>query len=359
MYAVSFCWKSFLAGNRPVDDGLTITNDWGGLKMVEKPTYNDLEQTISRLEAQVNEQRQIAANLEECHARFKTIIESAIHAIVVVNDRGLIVEWSSQAELLCGWNRDDMVGKPIYTLMPKKHRKNHKNILPMVMSGARGLDFGKRIETTILNRNEFEVPVELAVSLTRIGGRQEFNLFMHDITERKHYEAQLKQKSITDDLTGLYNRRGFMTLADRQLQVACRKKDKIFLLYADFDNMKWINDTHGHQTGDNALIETADILKRTFRQSDLIGRVGGDEFIVLITDHENKNPLQKVMARFEKKIAQANSQKNRKFKILLSSGTVHYDHRDGCSIDDMMIKADSLMYQKKREKKTSGHYSHI
>ncbi|MCK4838934.1 MAG: diguanylate cyclase [Desulfobulbaceae bacterium] len=327
--------------------------------MDEEPTYNDLKQTIVRLENHVSEQHQLAVTLEESHARFKTIIESAIHAIVVVNDRGFIVEWSSQAELLCGWSRDDIVGKPIYSLMPKKYRKNHKSILPMVLSGARGLDFGKRIETSILNRNEFEVPIELAVSLTRVGDRQEFNLFMHDITERKNHEAQLRQMSITDDLTGLFNRRGFMAMADHQLQVACRKKDKIFLLYADFDNMKWINDTHGHQMGDNALIETAEILKKTFRQADLIGRVGGDEFIVLITNHENKNPLENVLTRFEKNIAQANGQQNRKFKILLSSGTVHYDHDEACSIDDLMIKADNLMYENKRQKKASGQYSHI
>jgi diguanylate cyclase (GGDEF)-like protein len=123
--------------------------------------------------------------------------------------------------------------------------------------------------------------------------------------------------------------------------------------------MKWINDTHGHQVGDDALIETATILKSTFRQIDLIGRVGGDEFIVLITDHDNKKTEEKVMARLAKKIAKANSRKNRKFKIMLSIGTVHYDHSEACSIDELMIKADSLMYENKREKKTSGQYSHI
>jgi diguanylate cyclase (GGDEF)-like protein len=111
--------------------------------------------------------------------------------------------------------------------------------------------------------------------------------------------------------------------------------------------------------GDDALIETATILKSTFRQIDLIGRVGGDEFIVLITDHDNKKTEEKVMARLAKKIAKANSRKNRKFKIMLSIGTVHYDHSEACSIDELMIKADSLMYENKREKKTSGQYSHI
>ena len=327
--------------------------------MVEKPTDNDLQQIIASLEDEVRGQRQKVALLEADHTRFKTILESAIHAIVVVNDRGLIVEWPSQAELLCGWSHDDIIGKPIYSIIPPKHRKKHQSFLQKVLGGERGHHFGKRIETTILYRNEFEVPVELAVSLSKIGDRQEFNLFMHDITERKNYEAQLRLLSITDELTGLLNRRGFMAMADRQLKLAHRNKDDIFLLYVDFDNMKWINDSHGHQVGDRALIETATILKRTFRQVDLIGRVGGDEFIVLMTDYDNKENLKKVMARLAKKIASANSRKNRKFKIMLSIGTVHYDHSEACSIDDLMIKADSLMYENKLEKKTSGQYSHI
>ena len=148
-------------------------------------------------------------------------------------------------------------------------------------------------------------------------------------------------------------------MADRQLKLASRNKDDIFLLYADFDNMKWINDTLGHQTGDSALLETAVILKKTFRQADLIGRVGGDEFIVLMTDHANQKTEEKVMARLQKKIARANSRKNRKFKVMLSIGTVHYDHNESCSIDELMIKADRLMYDNKREKKTSGQYSHL
>lgn len=318
-----------------------------------------MEQVIKKLEAEVMALRETAARFKTGHTRFKTILDSALHAIVVVDEQGRIVEWSSQAELLCGWSHDDIIGKPIYSIMPPKLRSNHRGILPMVLGGARGLDFGKRIETSIMNSHDFEVPVELSVAMTRVDGRPEFNLFMHDITERKKHEAQLQQMSVTDELTGLFNRRGFMTMADRQLKLACRRKDHIFLLYADFDDMKWINDTLGHQIGDSALIETAEILKMTFRQIDLIGRVGGDEFIVLITDHEKKNPVEKVMARFEKKIVLANRQQNRNYKILLSTGIVHYDHNADCSIDAMMIKADQLMYANKRKKKAAGQYSHI
>ncbi len=322
--------------------------------MAVKPTYEEMVESLRRLEAELAGQRQDLALLRADHARLQAILESAIHAIIVVNDRGLVIEWPSQAELLCGWSRNEMLGKPISTIMPPRIREKHQYFLSEVLNGERGSTFGKRIETTILYRNEFEVPVELAVTMSRIGDRHELTLFLHDITERKNYEAQLQHISISDELTGLFNRRGFMTLADKHLKVAQRCGKDVFLLYADFDNMKSINDTLGHAVGDNALVETAVILKNTFRQADLIGRVGGDEFIVLMSENKECGGEEAVLERLEQEIDKANSQANRKYKVLLSLGTVRYDHTEPTTIDELMREADQLMYEHKRVKKVLG-----
>lgn len=326
--------------------------------MAGTPTYEELAQKTMELEHEASCHRHDLDLLQADHTRLQAILESAIHAIIVVNDKAQIIEWPSQAELLCGWSRDEIIGKPIFSLMPSRLRKKHKGILPQVLNGGMGKSFGKRIETSILYRDEFEVPVELAVSLTRIGERLEFTVFMHDITERKNYEAQLHHVSITDELTGLFNRRGFMTLADRQLKVSTRNKDELFLLYADFDNMKWINDNLGHQVGDNALVETAVILKNTFRQADLIGRVGGDEFIVMISNRSKKKNEETVLKRLEKELKKANSLKHRKYMIQLSIGTVKCGQRKVQSIEELMVQADQQMYECKKEKKESGSYNY-
>jgi PAS domain S-box-containing protein len=255
--------------------------------------------TLHALEAELARQNGAIALLRADHARLRAILESAIHAIIVVNDRGEVIEWPSQAELLSGWSRKEILGKPILNIMPHRLRERHRSTLREVLKGERGAAFGKRIETTILNRDDFEVPVELAVTLTRIEDRNELTLFLHDITERKNYEAQLHQLSISDELTGLFNRRGFMALAEKHLKMAQRGGKDIFLLYADFDNMKLINDSLGHAAGDNALVETATILKNTFRQADLIGRVGGDEFIVLMSESKGKWSKEAVIVRLE------------------------------------------------------------
>ncbi|MEN8142146.1 MAG: sensor domain-containing diguanylate cyclase [Thermodesulfobacteriota bacterium] len=326
--------------------------------MTGKPTYEELEQKITGLENEVSGHRHDIGLLKADHTRLQAILESAIHAIIVVNDRAQIIEWPSQAELLCGWSRDEIIGKPIFSLMPSRLRKKHKGFLHQVLGGNLGENFGKRIETNILYRDEFEVPVELAVSLTRVGDRQELTVFMHDITERKNYEAQLHHMSITDELTGLFNRRGFMTLADQQMKVSSRNKDQLFLLYADFDNMKWINDNLGHQVGDNALVETAVILKNTFRQADLIGRVGGDEFIVMITNRAEKKNEATVIKRLESELKKANALKHREYTIQLSMGTVKCNQKKVYSIEELMVQADQQMYECKKEKKESGSYNY-
>jgi PleD family two-component response regulator len=99
--------------------------------------------------------------------------------------------------------------------------------------------------------------------------------------ERHRMQEQIRSLSLVDELTGLYNRRGFLTLASQQLKLAHRLKKRMLLVFADLDGMKRINDTLGHQEGDKALIEIAKILKETFRESDIIARLGGDEFVVL------------------------------------------------------------------------------
>ncbi|MBU0485825.1 MAG: sensor domain-containing diguanylate cyclase [Proteobacteria bacterium] len=320
--------------------------------MVKKPTYEELENRLSEIESQ------FAGNSPD-KSRYNAIVETAVDAIIVVDDQARIVKWPSQAELLCGWSSNEIIGQPIFKIMPERYRNMHKSRFQEVISGSRGNVFGKRIEASVMYRDEYEVPVELAVALTKADDHHEITLFMHDITERKKGMSQLHQMSVTDDLTGIFNRRGFLTLADKQLKIACRSLGEIFLVYVDFDNMKWINDNLGHKYGDEALIETTEILKKTFREADLIGRVGGDEFVVLLTDKKNTKNENSVIKRLEKNINQANSLKNRQYKVLLSIGIVHYDPEAPCNIEDLMSKADLLMYENKKQKKEAGLDQHL
>jgi diguanylate cyclase (GGDEF)-like protein len=112
--------------------------------------------------------------------------------------------------------------------------------------------------------------------------------------------------------------------------------------------MKWINDTLGHKAGDGALAETAGILKQTFRESDIIGRMGGDEFAVLAVAAKGETP-EVLTARLHENIEAFNKRGPRAYMISLSIGVVRYDPEKPCSLDALMAQADTLMYEEKRK----------
>ena len=177
---------------------------------------------------------------------------------------------------------------------------------------------------------------------------------MSDITERKQMEEKLRTLSFVDDLTGLYNRRGFLTLAEQQLKISNRTKGKMLLIFIDLDHMKWINDTFGHPEGDQALREMATILRETFRESDIIARMGGDEFVVL-TIEGNGESEDLLATRLQESIAcHNNGEGNRNFKLSISMGTATYDPRSPCLIDELLGRADQSMYEQKRMKQQNS-----
>jgi diguanylate cyclase (GGDEF)-like protein/PAS domain S-box-containing protein len=176
---------------------------------------------------------------------------------------------------------------------------------------------------------------------------------LEDITESKQTEEEILTLSITDQLTGLHNRRGFLFLAEQQLRLSDRTKNGLLLFFADLDGMKWINDTLGHKEGDSALIEAAMALKETFRSSDVIARMGGDEFAVLAIDTPEVN-AEILTGRLQSMVDARNNQENRKYKLSISVGCSFYDPENPCSIDELMAAADQLMYEHKRRKKSGS-----
>jgi len=168
-----------------------------------------------------------------------------------------------------------------------------------------------------------------------------------DITARKRMEETLRALALVDDLTNLYNRRGFLTLGQQQLKAANRAKRRMMLLFADFDGLKQINDSFGHPEGDRALIETANVLRETFRESDIIARIGGDEFLVLAIETDGF-PTEVLTARLQENLEARNAKGDLRYRLSLSMGIARYEPERPCSIDELVARADRAMYEKKQ-----------
>jgi len=159
-------------------------------------------------------------------------------------------------------------------------------------------------------------------------------------------DRELRHLALTDELTCLYNRRGFFAAALQQLKLAGRQAQSLLLLYCDVDNLKKINDSYGHREGDLALIRTADALERTFRDSDIVARLGGDEFVVLAL--EASGQTQEVLLRRLEKCLKKSKASESRYELSLSVGVARFDPKRTVSLGELMAQADKAMYEQKR-----------
>jgi diguanylate cyclase (GGDEF)-like protein len=171
----------------------------------------------------------------------------------------------------------------------------------------------------------------------------------HEIQERLRAEAEVRQLSVTDELTGLYNRRGFFLLANQQLRIARRTQTSYFILFADLDGLKKINDTLGHEMGDRVIVDAAQILKQTFREADIVARLGGDEFALFIPNFSGDSSTN-FHGRLQENIDRFNQQSERAY-ISISLGVEFGDLNNEVLLEQLLAKADKLMYEHKRTKR--------
>lgn len=174
---------------------------------------------------------------------------------------------------------------------------------------------------------------------------------LKNIEERDRAEEMMRLLSLRDELTGLYNRRGFSTLSEQQFRIARRDRRPLLLVSADLDGLKDINDTFGHPEGDLALIETAAVLRECVRKSDIVARIGGDEFVLLLIGGGEEFDTQKQVGRLQKLIEKHYGKRNHRWKISISIGFARYSHDSGQSLEDLIAQADRMMYEQKKKKK--------
>ena len=165
-------------------------------------------------------------------------------------------------------------------------------------------------------------------------------------------QEELRRMGTIDPLTRLTNRRGFIPTAEHHLQHARRTHEPLALMFGDLDGLKIVNDTRGHATGDAMIAEAAYVLRSTFRASDLVARIGGDEFCVLFAA-ESQAACDATVARLQAMIDDANAQFGRPFQLALSTGVALFDPEHPATLDELMAEADRRMYDDKRGRGTA------
>lgn len=171
---------------------------------------------------------------------------------------------------------------------------------------------------------------------------------LRDLAEMAEGELSAIQLATIDDLTKISNRRGFISLAQNSINLCARQETPVSMVFLDLDKFKPINDQFGHAEGDHALITFADLMRKSFRDSDVFARIGGDEFVVLLTNTEQEHAVE-IVARFRGQVDTYNLQAKRGYDLCFSDGIVSMLPDQDSLVDDLLREADVLMYEKKME----------
>ncbi|MBE0556112.1 MAG: GGDEF domain-containing protein, partial [Proteobacteria bacterium] len=278
--------------------------------------------------------------LREDEERFRQLADATFEGIVI-HEKGKILDVNQSMLRMTGYGYDEMIGTDGMRYVDDASREL---ALRSMQSG-----YDRPYEIRVTRKDGGTLTMEAHGKPIVYRGTQARVVALHDITKRKEMEEAIRDMSLRDPLTGLYNRRGFMTLGEQQLKAAHRAKRPMLLVFLDVDELKWINDKLGHDEGDRALVDTANILRLTFRESDIIARIGGDEFAVLAIDAADMSP-EFFSKRIGQDIHEFNTKESRPYRLAVSHGAALYDPESQTSLEELISAADELMYVQKRAK---------
>ena len=281
--------------------------------------------------------------LEGGESAYRALVEAMSEGAAIVTDEGMLVYCNSCLATMLNAPLQSVIGASLFLFCAPAEKECVKLLL------ERGKTETCSGDMIFCRQDGVSAPVHLSLSPMKIHGLAAVGVVATDLTERNRME-ELRNLSMVDELTGLLNRRGFISIAGQNLKLAHRLKGPVSLMFLDLDGLKAINDNLGHIEGDRALTDTASILRNTFRDTDTIARLGGDEFTVLAMGTPETNSAI-LISRLQCRLDAHNFRAKRPYQLSLSIGIVLYDPETTVTVEDLIARADAAMYECKRSKK--------
>lgn len=312
-------------------------------KLVEERT-REIVRAHQEIEKEMFEKKQVEGYLQDTEAKYQSLVESTEDSIYLVDKSCRYLFINKKHLNRMGLLPDQVLGHDYQEFhSPEETSKFMEHV-------NRVFETGDSVQSEHMSKRDNKYFLQTLSPVKDLSGSiVAITVISKDISDRKRMEEELLSLSLTDELTGLYNRRGFLALADQYLKIVNRMKNKISILYADLDDLKTINDVFGHKEGDRAIIEAAGILRETFRESDVAARIGGDEFVVMPAVISNAS-LGTILARLHNNIALVNARAGRSYQISISYGIAYYDPEEPCTIEELLDRGDRMMYENKKSK---------
>lgn len=286
--------------------------------------------------------------LRESEERFRLISASANDAIIIVGQAEEITYWNPAAESTFGYKADEALGQNLHHLLaPTHHHDDSRRGFEHFRLSGEGTLIGKTLEITALRKNGEEFPIELSISAFRIKGQWHALGIIRDISERKKTEEQIRQLAYYDTLTNLPNRRLLLDRLNQSLVQAKRYQRAVAVMFLDLDRFKLINDTLGHDAGDELLKEVATRLNACVRSGDTVSRQGGDEFVIVLAEIAHAQDAALVAEKIIGTLRQPIFVKGHELQITTSIGIAIFPVNGTDDAQELMKKADTAMYAAK------------
>ncbi|WP_109109338.1 diguanylate cyclase [Azospirillum sp. TSO35-2] len=291
--------------------------------------------------------KRLEEQLRLSEERLQGIIGLAQDAILTTDENLNITLFNRAAESLFGYDADSILGRPLSLLIPERFRIDHEtHITAFSTSEMQAQVMTNRREVMGLTRDGGEFPAEVSIAKLHHARGLLFTAVIRDVSERKRVESELRRMATTDPLTGLSNRRRFMELAETEMARLRRYGRPVSVLMLDIDRFKAINDHHGHAAGDQALVRLADVCRSELRDTDHVGRLGGEEFAIILPETGLSSAVE-VAERLRQRLALADMPlAGGSLRMTVSIGVAVCDGED-TSIERALGRADRAMYEAK------------
>lgn len=337
-----------IQARKEAEEGLAVLRRELEARVQERT--EQLLQSNRELRTVIDSRQRAEQEARDREAELAAVIEHATDAYISLDQNGVVRAWNRVAEETFGWSISEAIGHTLDQLIvPSEMRAAHHAGIARYLAIGESTLLGRRLELPALRKDGSHLTVEMCVRALHLGGKTLFSAFLHDISERKLHEAQRESEARHDALTGLLNRRGLTELLPIALSRADRSVSDLGLLFIDLDGFKAVNDTFGHEAGDELLRAVAVLLQQCVRETDSVVRLAGDEFTVLLEglascESDARLVAEKVLAA----IAQPISTSHGLATVSASIGISCYTAGSDKDAAQLMREADERMYQAKR-----------
>ncbi len=286
-------------------------------------------------------------NTERLTKFLAAVVEAAEDGVIVIDSNMAIIYANEGAERMFGYPSDEILGKPLDILLPERHRAGHEEfVLEFGESSDTSRRMGQRRTITGQTKAGDEFPAQATIVKLGMGSEAMYAAIVRDVTQEQLHLQQVEHMARTDALTGLANRREFFERAGHEFGRFRRYGHPAALLIVDIDHFKAINDTYGHGVGDDSLQRLANVLRSSFRSTDVIGRLGGEEFAIMMLAADESIAHQ-LGERFRRSIeALKISTESAEFGFTVSIGASCFSRQDE-TVDITLARADRALYAAK------------